>query len=326
MACLFLLILGEPTRAVAMQWPWGNKKPHELAAQCSVEPQQVERGSKERLQARIEATDSLGHDLAYAWSSNGGRILGNGPAIAPAIEVDASQLPPGVYSVLAAAQDGYKQQTRCAAHFQVVRPSNHLSMSCAAEPAVLEAGEIAHLKALATDSLGYELRYNWFTNGGTLQGEGPEASLDTTGLRPGQYSITGRAEDGWGVAADCVATITVRVVAPPPLPPEPLAVASIVFAPNQSILEESRKAQLDPVLERFRQEPAARISIESYAGPEEKQPGQLAAARAEAVKLYLVERGAEESRIQTLVGLGGKLGGLRNRTLDVIWLPEGAEY
>src|SRR3990172_13073121 len=62
--CILLLILGGPARVVAMQCPWGNKKPHELVAQCSVEPQQVERGSKERLQARIEATDSLGHDLA----------------------------------------------------------------------------------------------------------------------------------------------------------------------------------------------------------------------------------------------------------------------
>jgi len=320
--CVLALTLAGPAQLAAVDWPW-SKKPHQLTAECSVEPSQVEQGSQDRLRARIEATDSQGHALAYAWSSNGGLLLGDGKEV----EVNASELPVGVYSVVAAVQDAYRQQARCTAHFQVMRRPNRISMSCTSESPVVEAGEAASFRAMASDSLGYELRYIWFANGGTIRGEGPEVSLDTTGLGAGQYTVTGRAEDGGGGAADCVATVTVRVVVIAPVVlPEPVAIASILFVANQSLLDESQKAQLERVLERLRQETTARISIESYAGPEERQPDQLAAARAEAVRQYLAEQGAEQSRIQVLVGLGGRLGGLRNRTLDIIWLPEGAEY
>jgi len=44
------------------------------------------------------------------------------------------------------------------------------------------------------------------------------------------------------------------------------------------------------------------------------------------VKHLLMEQGVSESRVHTTVGLGGRLGGVRNRTLDVIWIPEGMEY
>ena len=65
----------------------------------------------------------------------------------------------------------------------------------------MEQGKEAGVQGLATDSLGHPLRYQWFTNGGTLQGEGPQVRLDTSGLPPGVYTVKGRVDDDRGVDA-----------------------------------------------------------------------------------------------------------------------------
>jgi hypothetical protein len=55
-------------------------------------------------------------------------------------------------------------------------------------------------------------------------------------------------------------------------------------------------------------------------------PERLAAARAGAVRQLLLQEGVGEDRMKTVMGLGGRLGGVRNRTVDVIWIPDGIEY
>ena len=314
------LALLNPETLLAVDWPWA-KKPDEVAANCALDQKQVEQGSPVWLRAKVEASDSRGHPLAYAWSANGGRLLGEGSEVS----VDASELNPGVYSVLARVQDAHGQAANCVAHFQVVLPQNVVTVSCASDPATVEPGAAVLLKAEATDRLGHALRYRWFANGGNIQGEGATVRLDTTGLVPGVYIVTGRVEDGWS-AADCVLSVKVEVPPPPTPTPEPVNVAQIVFVKNQPGFESNAQEQLQRVLSRLQAEPGGHISIEAYAGPEEANPESLAAARAERVKRYLIENGAEEPRMQGLAGLGGKLGGLRNRTLDIIWLPDGLEY
>ncbi|MBI3894872.1 MAG: OmpA family protein [Acidobacteria bacterium] len=283
---------------------------------------QVEQGSKVRLRAKVEASDSRGHPLAYAWSANGGRLIGEGAEV----EVDAGEMNTGTYSVLAKAQDAHGHAASCVAHFQVVPPQNVVAVSCTAEPTTAEPGTMVLLQAEAREQLGRTLRYLWFSNGGKIQGEGAKVHLETAGLVPGLYTITGRVEDGWGGAADCVLPVKVEVLPLPPPPPEPINLAQIVFVKSQPQFESNGQEQLQRVLNRLQSDQSGRISIEAYAGPEEANPESLAAARAEWVKRYLLENGVEESRIQVLVGLGGKLGGLRNRTLDIIWLPAGLEY
>ncbi|MBI1956696.1 MAG: OmpA family protein [Acidobacteria bacterium] len=314
------LALLNPGTLLAIDWPW-NKKPDEVAANCTLDQKQVEQGSPVRLRAKVEASDSRRHPLTYAWSANGGHLVGEGTEVA----VDASELNPGVYSVLARVQDAHGHAASCVAHFQVVPPQNVVTVSCTSDPATTEPGTAVLLKAEATEQLGRTLRYRWFPNGGKIQGEGATVRLDTSGLVPGLYAVTGRVEDGWS-AADCVLSVKVEVPSPPPPTPEPVNVAQIVFVKNQPEFESNGQEQLQRVVSRLQAEPGGHISIEAYAGPEEANPETLSAARAERVKRYLIENGAEESRMQVLVGLGGKLGGLRNRTLDIIWLPDGLEY
>ncbi len=321
--------LAPPAGLQAAEWPWS--KPDEVSVKCTLDREQIEQDSEEPLGVKAEAADSREHDLAYAWSVNGGRIVGDGPEVG----IDVSGVNPGVYSVAAAVQDAYEHSASCVAHFQVVRPADILTMSCASEPPVVAPGEEAAITAEATDSLGHSLRYYWFSNAGRLQGqgegpaegsEGHAVRLHTDGLSPGVYTVTGRVEDGWGGASDCMVSVKVEIPPPPPPPPAPQNMAQIIFGVNRQTLEPGAKAQLEKVLARLREEPTGLVSIESYAGPDEQNPPALSAARGETVKRYLLEKGAEESRLQVLVGIGGRRGGLSNRTLDVIWLPVGFRY
>ncbi len=328
--------LAHPAGLFAADWPWN--KPDEVSVKCTLDREQVEQGSGTLLGVKAEAADSREHDLAYAWSVNGGRIAGE-ESNAPEVKIDLSGVNPGVYSVLAVVQDAYEHSARCVAHFQVVRPADILTMSCASEPPVVAPGEEVAITAEATDSLGHSLRYYWFSNAGRLQGqedgqgEGPAEGaagqavrLHTDGLSPGVYTVTGRVEDGRGGASDCIVSVKVEIPPPPPPPPTLQSMAQIIFGVNRQTLEPGAKAQLEKVLARLREEPTGIVSIESYAGPEEQNPPALSAARGETVKRYLLEKGAEESRLQLLVGIGGGRGGLSNRTLDVIWLPVGFQY
>jgi len=323
------LALGLPSEAQAIDWPWKKKlPPHELTAQCSIVPEEIEQGSTERLRATVTPMDSQEHPVAIVWSGNGGVLSGTGAEV----EVDASQMNPGVYSVMAVVQDAQRVSATCVANYRVVRhEANALTMSCKPEQDVVEVGSPVRLQAEAKDLMGQSLRYFWFTNGGEIEGEGAEVALNTADLRPGVYTVTGRVEDGLGGASDCVLTVRVEPPppppAPPPPPPEPLNIAQIVFDRNRDTLGPAGEAMLERVLERLQAEPGARISVEGYADPNERQPQSLAASRAGAVLRFFLERGIPQSRVATVVGLGGRRAAeSRNRTLDIIWLPEGVLY
>jgi outer membrane protein OmpA-like peptidoglycan-associated protein len=326
LGCLiFLWSLTDATGLWAVDWPWKKLPADDVTARCTLDRDQIEVGSQAPLHAKAEASDSRKHLLAYVWSGNGGKISGVGPEV----QVDTAGLNPGVYGVEVLAQDAYQHKATCTVHFTVLFPPDSVGLSCNAAPSAVEEGTEARLAAQGTDALGHPLRYSWFTNGGKVKGEGPLASLDTSGLSPGLYTVTGRVEDGLGGASDCAATVQVNLRSPPPeppAPPQPSNIAEIVFPRNRDTLLANVQALLQKVLGRLRADASGRVSIESYAGPDESNPQQLAAARAEMVKRYLLENGVSEGRVRTMVGLGGRRGGLRNRTLDIIWLPEGLDY
>jgi outer membrane protein OmpA-like peptidoglycan-associated protein len=315
------LVLMLPAWLGAAQWPW-SRAADQITAACSVDPTQVEQGSSVRLKARVEAEDGRGHPLAYVWSGNGGRILGNGAEV----EIDASALNPGVYAVAAAVQDGFKNRADCTARFQVIVPENHLTAQCSVAPEEVPVGTAVQLKVEASDRLGQALRYRWITNWGAVLPEAAEAEIETADLVPGEYSATARVEDEWGHATDCQAALKIVPPLPPTLPRELMNLAQIVFPFNGTQMGEPERQQLQRVIERMERETEGRIQLEAYAGPDEMNAHNLAGARAAAVRQLLAEGGVGEERMQAVVGLGGRLGGVRNRTVDVIWIPDGMEY
>lgn len=65
------------------------------------------------------------------------------------------------------------------------------------------------LSASATDPDGDTLLYTYSTTGGRITGDGPNATLDLTGVAPGTYTVTVEVDDGCGCIAFDTTTIEV---------------------------------------------------------------------------------------------------------------------
>ncbi|MCA1620064.1 MAG: PKD domain-containing protein [Acidobacteria bacterium] len=66
------------------------------------------------------------------------------------------------------------------------------------------------LSATATDPDGDTLLYTYSTTGGRVTGDGPNATLDLTGVAPGTYTVTVEVDDGCGCIAFTSTTVTVE--------------------------------------------------------------------------------------------------------------------
>lgn len=91
------------------------------------------------------------------------------------------------------------------------------TVTCTADATTVRPGQEVRLTATASTTGGGTLSYTWTTTGGRIEGQGPTARLDTTGLAPGTYTVTVRVSDSRGGFADC--TVQIRIEAPPPPPP-----------------------------------------------------------------------------------------------------------
>ncbi|MBV9928746.1 MAG: hypothetical protein JOZ96_27270, partial [Acidobacteria bacterium] len=77
------------------------------------------------------------------------------------------------------------------------------------------------LSAQATDIEGDTLLYTYSTTGGRITGDGPNATLDLSGVAPGTYTVTVEVDDGCGCIAFSSTTVTVDRCSCPLIPPTP---------------------------------------------------------------------------------------------------------
>lgn len=74
------------------------------------------------------------------------------------------------------------------------------------------------LSAQATDPDGDLLLYTYSTTGGRIDGDGPEVTLDLTGIAPGVYSVTVKVDDGnGGIVTDTTEVLVERCTCDPRL-------------------------------------------------------------------------------------------------------------
>lgn len=85
--------------------------------------------------------------------------------------------------------------------------------SCSADKTAVFAGsgDTVAVKAQASDPDNDSLNYSWSTNGGAIEGTGPEVRWSPTGAAPGTYTIKAKVDDGKGGAADCSVDVKVDV-------------------------------------------------------------------------------------------------------------------
>ena len=84
--------------------------------------------------------------------------------------------------------------------------------SCSANPASVYAGSndpvAVHVSASSPDNL--PLTYSYTASGGAVEGNGPEARWNSSGVNLGTYTVSAKVDDGRGGTASCAAEIKVE--------------------------------------------------------------------------------------------------------------------
>jgi outer membrane protein OmpA-like peptidoglycan-associated protein len=290
-------------------------------ASCSAERNMVYAGSGDMVAVRAQASDPDNDALTYAWSASGGTVDGTGSDA----RWNSTGLAAGTYTVTARVDDGKGGTASCSTDIRVeVKPNRPPVLSCSADRSTVLVGERVKITGQGSDADGDPLTYAWRTSGGQVMGSGASVDLDTTGVAPGRYTVTGRVEDGKGGAADC--TVGVDVQAPPP-PPQASKINECSFNKMDiARVDNACKRILDDVSLRLKNEPKATVVLIGYADPKERKPDALALKRASNVKEYIAAQGVDGSRITVRAAGGQKGADKENRRVDVVWVPEGATY
>jgi outer membrane protein OmpA-like peptidoglycan-associated protein len=297
--------------------PPPNRPP---TATCSADKASVFAGSGDSINVTVAASDPDSHPLTYTYTATGGAVEGTGPEA----RWNSDALAVGSYSVTAHVDDAHGGVATCSVDLKVdPRPNRPPVMTCSAERATAIAGERVRINATASDPDNDPLSYSWRSNGGQIIGSGASVQLDTTGLNPGNYRVTGRVDDGRGGAADCNADVKVEA---PAQPPQSSKLNECFFRSGSARVDNVCKRVLDDVALRLAASPRDKVVIVGYADPKEAKPEKLAKQRADSAKKYLGGKGVAAARVETRAAGGQKGAGKQNRRMDVILVPEGATF
>jgi len=98
-------------------------------------------------------------------------------------------------------------------------PNRSPIVSCSVDKRMVYAGsgDKTAARADASDPDNDPLTYSWAASGGSIEGNGPDARWNSSGVTPGTYTIKVRVDDGRGGTADCSAEV--RVEPQPNRPP-----------------------------------------------------------------------------------------------------------
>jgi outer membrane protein OmpA-like peptidoglycan-associated protein len=91
-------------------------------------------------------------------------------------------------------------------------PPNHPPVAaCSANPTSVYAGsnDAVAIHVNASDPDNDTLTYAYSASGGAVDGSGPDARFNTTGLAEGTYTVTAKVDDGKGGTASCATDVTV---------------------------------------------------------------------------------------------------------------------
>jgi len=293
---------------------------HPPVASCSADKSSVYAESDESVTVRVQASDPDNDPLTYTWTATGGRVDGSGTEV----RWNSAGTTRGTYTVTVHVDDGRGGTASCAVDIRVeLRPNRPPTISCSADRSTVFVGERVHITAVASDPDNDPLTYTWRTNGGQIIGSGPSVQLDTTGVAPGHYNVTGRVDDGRGGAADCSVGIDVQAV---PAPPQASKLNECFFRAGSGRVDNVCKRILDDVALRLKNEPKASVVVVGYADPKERRPERLAKERGENTAKYLASEGVDTSRVNVRAAGGQAGAGKQNLRIDIVWVPEGATY
>jgi len=302
---------------------WPEKAPpvnHPPTVSCTEDKSMVYLDSGDAVAVTCTASDPDNDPLTWTWSSTCGKVDGTGSTV----RWLSAGVPLGSCTITAKVDDGRGGSASSSVSVRVEPKPNHPpTITCSADRSSVFVGERVHITTNASDPDGDPLTYTWRANGGRVVGTGAAVDFDTTGVAPGNYTITVRVDDGRGGAADCTSTVEVKAVPPPP---QASKISDCAFGkPLSTRIDNVCKRILDDVALRLQNEPRGNAVIIGYSDPKERQPEKIAGDRATNAVKYLGEKGIDASRVTTRTG-SGQAGATDNRRIDIIWVPEGATY
>jgi outer membrane protein OmpA-like peptidoglycan-associated protein len=294
----------------------GNPPPpppsHPPEASCSADKSMVFFQSGDVVMVHANATDADNNPLTYMWAANGGAVEGDGAQV----RWNSSGAIVGTYTVRVTVSDGRGGTAVCSADIQVApRPDHPPTMTCSADRTTVNIGDVVQITAMASSPDNDPLTYSWTASGGNIRGTGASVQFDTAGLAVGNYSVTGRVDDGNGGSADCALAIAVQQ--PPPSPEQlalegRLSLHSIYFQTARPTVEnptggllDSQQKILMALAADFQSyltfSPNAHLVLGGHADPRgsEEYNKALTERRVVRTKSFLVDHGVPEADIDT---------------------------
>ncbi len=296
----------------------GNPPPpppnHPPTVTLSADPTKVFAGSGDGIALKAQCSDPDNDPLTYKWTATGGTVEGTGADA----RWNSTGVQPGKYTITATCDDGRGGTANATTDVTVEeKPNTPPTISCAANPATVTAGQSATITSTASDADNDKLTYSYKASGGTVSGTDSTAQFDSTGLAPGSYTITCHVSDGRGGETDATTQVTVQPAKEQTQLEQRLSLHSIYFptaqptvnSPITSGLLASQKTTLLALAGDFKKylvfKPDAHLILQGHAdprgGPEYNK--KLSERRVERTKAYLVANGVSADAIETQ-GLG----------------------
>jgi outer membrane protein OmpA-like peptidoglycan-associated protein len=286
--------------------------PSPVTYSCSVTPSSVFPGEPIAASGTALNLNPAKTDV-YTWSVDGGTVTGS----LNTAKIDTANIAPGAYTLKCHVSQGDRPSENADATAPyVVKAFEPPTISCLANPNTIKPGETSTVTAMGVSPQNRPLTYSYSASAGTVTGSGTTATFDSTGAAIGAVGITCNVTDDKSQTATASATLTIMapVVSPEVVLLETrLALHSVFFATDQPTIEKSKGslavsqedtlATLAKDFKRYLElKPDAHLTLTGHAdvrGSVEYNQA-LSERRVTRTKLFLVEKGVPEAKIETL--------------------------
>jgi outer membrane protein OmpA-like peptidoglycan-associated protein len=286
--------------------------PAPLTYSCSVNPPSVFSGEPIAASGTALNLNPARTDV-YTWQVDGGTVAG----VLSTAKIDTTNLAPGAYTLKCHVSEGDRPDENADATAPyVVKAYEPPTVSCAANPYSVISGDSSTITAAGVSPQNRPLTYSYSSTSGSVSGSGSTATLSTAGAPVGPDTVTCNVVDDKGQTATASASVTVTA------PVEPaevqqletrLALHSVFFATDQPTIEKSKgglavsqEGTLTTLATDFKKylefKPDAHLTLTGHAdvrGSVEYNQA-LSERRVTRTKLFLVEQGVPEAKIETL--------------------------
>ncbi len=293
--------------------------PTPVALACTVSPEVAFPGDLVMVMGEASNLNKR-HSTSYQWSATGGKVSAQGSWAT----IATAGLAPGTYMIMGQVSNGPEAfaQASCTASFRV-RPYDPPTVSCAAEPALVKAGDKVSIAATGLSPQNRRLTYSYDSDAGQIFGSGGRVTLLTTGVAPRTITVTCTVTDDLGKSAAAQTSVVVEGV---PLP-EPLPMSSnlctldfVRDTKRPTRVDNEAKACLDDLALSLERDVEATLDLVGHAAAGEADGAERAAQRAVNAKDYLVtEKGIDRSRVAVFTGADG------GKTVTSTLVPRGAD-